>query len=201
MLAVRTRDAERARDLRRADLQTFQRYLYRRLGWSELSVRGVHNRKLCSIVGERLRREKNRDGRRVPYSDGGHLLNRPRRRLSCADLFNRLPPRHAAWSITGRCRHRAAAHSRLVVASGHVAIARRHRATGDPRCSGWGSYFQPSQSRAARVTRRGPQSSWRPNVQGVSTCSVDDLVTAMSAPGTIQEPGATGCDAEIDERT
>jgi hypothetical protein len=24
-------------NLRRADLQTFQRYLYRRLGWSELS--------------------------------------------------------------------------------------------------------------------------------------------------------------------
>ena len=38
VLAVRTRDAERARDLRRADLQTFQRYLYRRLGWSELSA-------------------------------------------------------------------------------------------------------------------------------------------------------------------
>ena len=37
VLAVRARDAERARDLRRADLQTFQRYLYRRLGWSELS--------------------------------------------------------------------------------------------------------------------------------------------------------------------
>ena len=37
VLAVRSRDAERARDLRRADLQTFQRYLYRRLGWSELS--------------------------------------------------------------------------------------------------------------------------------------------------------------------
>jgi hypothetical protein len=36
VLAVRTRAAERARDLRRADLQTFQRYLYRRLGWSEL---------------------------------------------------------------------------------------------------------------------------------------------------------------------
>jgi DNA-binding GntR family transcriptional regulator len=35
VLAVRARDADRAHDLRRADLQTFQRYLYRRLGWSE----------------------------------------------------------------------------------------------------------------------------------------------------------------------
>jgi DNA-binding GntR family transcriptional regulator len=35
VLAVRSRDAERARDLRRADLQTFQRYLYRRLGWHD----------------------------------------------------------------------------------------------------------------------------------------------------------------------
>jgi DNA-binding GntR family transcriptional regulator len=35
VLAVRARDGERARDLRRADLLTFQRYLYRRLGWSE----------------------------------------------------------------------------------------------------------------------------------------------------------------------
>ncbi len=35
VLAVRARDGERARDLRRTDLLTFQRYLYRRLGWIE----------------------------------------------------------------------------------------------------------------------------------------------------------------------
>lgn len=35
VLAVRARDGVRARDLRRADLTTFQRYLYRRLNWSD----------------------------------------------------------------------------------------------------------------------------------------------------------------------
>lgn len=34
VLAVRGREAERARVLRQADLITFQRYLYRRLGWT-----------------------------------------------------------------------------------------------------------------------------------------------------------------------
>lgn len=33
VLAIRERDPTRARDLRRADLLTYQRYLYRRLGW------------------------------------------------------------------------------------------------------------------------------------------------------------------------